>query len=335
MFKRLLAKLSSKQHLSENESYNLLKAFASGEATDSQIAALLVALKFNGEAVEELVGLARAMKDNATKIDYIKHPIYDCCGTGGDMASTINVSTAAGILASACDVYVAKHSNKSITSQSGSSDVLQELGITLCTDPVQVTENLDENNIAFIHAPSFHKSTKNIAKIRKEIGIRTVFNLLGPLTNPASPSGQLIGVSSPELCEIICQTLRSFEMKRAMVVCALMPRLDELSICGPSLVYELNDAKITSYELAPEELGLTKAPITEIKGGDPKANAQVIKDIFETRITDARRDIVVLNTAALLWIADKVESLKEGINVATMCLFTGKANEKLLSLQKK
>ncbi|MEW5819613.1 MAG: anthranilate phosphoribosyltransferase [Cyanobacteriota bacterium] len=333
MLKRLIAKASNKQNLTVSESYQALNAFTTGEATTAQISALLTALKIKGETVDELTGFACAMKENAIQVNYSKNPIYDCCGTGGDMASTINVSTAAAILASAAGVYIAKHSNKSVTSLSGSSDVLGELDIELCSNADDVVYSLDTTNIAFLHAPSFHVSTKNVSEIRKEIGIRTIFNLLGPLTNPANPDGQLIGVSSPDLCPIIAETLKNLKMKRAMVVCATKPRLDELSISGPTIIYELNNNNIKHAEIIPEDLCLKRAPIDKVKGSDPKSNAKVITDIFEGNIDDSRRDIIVLNTAAILWIANKVESLKEGINVATMTLFSGKAYEKLMVLK--
>lgn len=333
MIKRLIAKVSNKQNLTISEAYQALNMFTSGEATDAQVAALLSALKFKGETVEELTGFACAMKENALSVNYNKHDLFDCCGTGGDMASTINVSTAAALLASATGVHIAKHSNRSITSMSGSSDALKELKIPLCTTPEDAVNQLEDNNIAFLHAPSFHQSTKNVARIRKEIGIRTIFNLLGPLTTPAILSGQLIGVSSPELCEVVTETLKNLKMQKAMVVCASMPRLDEISVCGPTLIYELHDNNIKHYEIHPEEFGIKLATIDKIKGSDPASNAQVIKDIFEMKIDDPRRDIVVLNTAAILWIANKVDSLKEGVNLATMTLLSGKAFEKLLVLQ--
>lgn len=333
MIKRLIAKVVNKQNLTISEAYQALNLLTSGEVTDAQIAALLTALKLKGETTDELTGFACAMKEKAVAVNYRANPIYDCCGTGGDMAATINISTAAAILAAAAGVYIAKHSNRSITSLSGSSDVLQELHVPLCNDDTEVLKQLQTNNIAFLNAPSFHKSTKLVAKIRKEIAIRTIFNLLGPLTNPASPDGQLIGVSAPEICPIVVETLKNLKLQRAMVVCALKPRLDELSLCGTTLVYELNNQTIKSYELEPESLGLKRATIDSIKGSDPKSNALTITKIFQNELKDPKRDIIVLNTAAILWIANKVESLKEGINLATLTLYSGKAYEKLLALQ--
>jgi anthranilate phosphoribosyltransferase len=333
LIKRLIAKVSNKQHLTIAEAYQALNYFTGSEATDAQIAALLVALKMKGETAEELTGFTSAMREKAIPIKYTANPIYDCCGTGGDMASTINVSTAAALLASACGVYIAKHSNRGVTSQSGSTDVLQELKIPVCTTPEQVYNQLDTNNIAFLHAPSFHQSTMAVAQIRKEISIRTIFNILGPLSNPALPDGQLIGVSSPDLCQVVVETLKNLKTKRAIIVCANKPRMDELSICGESLIYELDNEVITSSEVTPESVGLKRATIDQIKGSDPRTNAAIMRGIFENKIVDARRDIVLYNTAAILWIAQKAENLKEGVQIAANSLKTGKAYEKLFILQ--
>lgn len=334
MIKRLIAKVSGKQNLTISEAQRALEECTIGDASDAQIASLLTALKIKGETIDELTGFATAMKKAATPVQYTSNPTYDCCGTGGDMASTINVSTAAGILAAACGLYITKHSNKSITSQSGSSDVLQELNIKLCSNAEEVVNHLDMTNIAFLHAPSFHQSTKKVALIRKDIGIRTIFNLLGPLTNPAMPTGHLIGVSSPELCSIIVEVLRNLSLSRAMVVCSPMPRLDEISICGHTVVYELNENTISNYEITPEQFNLTRVPIIKIKGSTPQRNAQIITDIFNNKITDARRDIIALNCAAVLWISGTVESLQDGINLAIKTIKSQKAAEKLLEVQK-
>ncbi len=333
MIKRLIAKASNKQNLTIAEAYQALSYFTGTEATDAQIAALLMALKMKGETVDELTGFACAMREKALPVKYTSHEVFDCCGTGGDLASTINVSTASAIVAAACGVYIAKHSNKSITSMCGSSDVLQELGIPLCVEANHVYNQLDTSNIAFLHAPSFHNSTKRVAGIRKELGTRTIFNLLGPLTNPVMPDGQLLGVSSPELCSIVIEVLKNLKTKRALVVCASRPRLDELSIAGPTMVYELDRDNISSYELNPEDAGIQRASIDKVKGSDPAANAVIINDILESKITDARRDIVLLNAGALLYIAGKAGSIKEGVNIAAVAVKTGKAYEKLLILQ--
>lgn len=334
MLKKLIDKVTKGQNLTIDEAREALELITSSDTPDSQIAALLIALRLKGETVDELTGFAAEMRKKASQISYIGTPLYDCCGTGGDMASTINVSTAAAILASAGRVYIAKHSNGSITSKSGSSDVLQELGLPICINEKQVYENLNNYNIAFMHAPSFHQSTKSVARIRQELGTRTIFNILGPLTNPARPTGQLVGVSCPELCPKMAEVLRNLGAKKAMVVCADDPRLDEISISSNTLVYELNEGKITHYELDPfEKFGIEKVNIEAVKGSDPATNAKVIYDIFATNINDARRDLILINTAALLWVADKVECIEEGFNVAEDLLNSGKGFKKILALK--
>lgn len=333
MLKRLIAKVSNKKDLNIDEAKNALELCTSTDTSIAQIAALLTALKMKGETIDELTGFATAMRSAATTIEYNKNPTYDCCGTGGDMASTINISTTAGILAAAAGVYIVKHSNKSITSMSGSSDVLQELKINLCNKPEEAINCLDKTNIAFLHAPSFHQSTSNVAILRKDIGLRTIFNLLGPLTNPATPTGQIIGVSSPELCPVMIEVLRNLKLKRAMVVCSPMPRLDEISISGPTIIYELNNKKITNYEITPEQFGLTRVHISKIKGSTPQNNAQIATEIFNNKITDARKDIIALNCAAVLLISGKVESFQEGLNVSIKTIESKKASDKLLQLQ--
>lgn len=336
MLKKLIDKVTRGQNLTVDEAREALELITSSDTPDSQIAALLIGLKLKGETVDELTGFAIEMRKKASHISYIGTPLYDCCGTGGDMASTINVSTSSAILASAGRVYIAKHSNSSITSKSGSSDVLQELKIPLCIDEKQVYDNLNNNNIAFIHAPSFHQSTKAVARIRKELGTRTIFNLLGPLTNPAKPVGQLIGVSSPELCPKIIEVLKNIGNKKAMVVCADNPRLDEISISGNTIVYELNDGRVTHYELDPvEKFGIEKSDIDSVKGFSPVSNAETIHNIFACRIVDARRNLILVNTAAILWVADKAENIEEGFNIAEDLLDSGKALKKILALKSK
>lgn len=332
MLKRLTNKVVDGNDLSESEAYQALNAFIDDSARDAQIAALLTALKIKGETVEELTGFAKALRDKAMPIEYQLSPVYDCCGTGGDMASTINVSTAAAILASAGGVTIAKHSNRSITSQSGSSDVLGALGISMTTSKKETIASLDSHNIAFLHAPSFHAATKKVGLIRREIGIRTIFNFLGPLTNPVTLEGQLVGVSEPDKLSVIAETLRNIGIKRAMVVCAPSPKLDEISLSGETLVQELCHTKITAYTITPESLKFSRVPISELAGGTPEENAGVIKGIFSGVIKDSRRDIVVLNAAAVLYVANKVETLNEGVSRALEVIEQGLAEEKLATL---
>lgn len=335
MVKKLIKKVTDGKNLTFSEAFQIAESFASQETSEAQIAALLVALKMKGETVDELTGFAAAMREKAQKVFYKENKLYDCCGTGGDGASTINVSTASAIIAASLDVYMAKHSNRSITSKAGSSDVLQSLNIPLCSTDKEAIESFNKNKIAFLHAPAFHKSTQKVAGVRKQLGIRTIYNFLGPLTNPALPYGQLIGISNPDFCPTVVETLRNLKINRAMVVCATDPLLDELSICGNTLVYELHKQSIIKYEIDPKSLGLKISRLDNIKGADSQTNAGIIIDIFSNKIKDSRKDILLLNTAAILYLAGKAEDLKEGIILANQSLESELAKNKLRDLQKK
>ena len=334
-----IKKISEGKNLTSEEAGDLIDFIAEGKALPSQIGAFLTALKMKGETPDEITGLALKMREKALKIDLsgLKN-IVDSCGTGGDCSNTFNISTASAILASASaqfsDFAVAKHSNFGFTSQCGSSNVLEALKISFTKSPEECTKFLKKNSIVFIHAPYFHKCTSNVNSVRKEIGIRTVFNYLGPLTNPASPTGQVLGVSNPALAPKIAEVLNNLGCKKAMVVCGQNPTLDEISICGKTLVYKLEKGKIENYELHPEDFGFNIAKLEDITGGTPDVNAGIIKDIFEGKIDDARLDAVLINTAALLWAGNKVQSIEAGITLATSLISNGLAKEKLELLQK-
>lgn len=333
MLSKSLQKITQKQNLTEQEACELIHFISTGEANPFQIAAFLSALKTKGETIEEITGFAKGMREKANHIDTnsIK-PIVDSCGTGGDGINSFNISTASAIVAAACGLNVAKHTNVGFTSRCGGSNVLQALGIPLLKTPEEVKNSLNKNSIAFIHAPYFHKSAFHVNHVRKELGIRTVFNFLGPLTNPASPTGQVVGVSNPEMLPKIIQVLKNLGCKKAMTVCGTDPVMDEISICGKTLVYELDNGNITNYEISPADFGYKIGSVQDIAGGSPEINAKLIKDLFSGKTEGAKLEILLLNTAAVLWSGGKVSSLQEGVGLSAKIIKNGDALKKLQEL---
>jgi len=334
MIKKYLTKIKNGQNLTVKDCGDLIDLMSAGEVLSVQIADLLVSLNTKGETAEELFGFAKRMREKALKINTqgFKY-IVDSCGTGGDKTNTFNISTASAILVSAAGINVAKHSNFGFTSKCGSSNVLQALGIKLSACPAEVEKNIQNHNIAFIHAPYFHKCSAHVNAVRKELGIRTIFNLLGPLTNPAFPTGQVIGVPKKELCPKIAEALKNLGCKKALVVNGLNPVMDEISICGKTFISRLNEGKIDNFEIHPEDFGIKQAKIEDIQGDIPEINAKIIEDIFNGKISGAKLDVVLLNSAALLWVGNIVNSLEEGLKTATEIIQNDKAAQKLNSLK--
>ncbi len=330
MIKKYLNKLINGENLSEDEIIAAMTFIMEGEATQAQIGSFLTALRVKGETVEEITGCARVMREKAEgirpKMDYT----IDTCGTGGDGAGTINVSTAAAIIAAAGGAIVAKHGNRAASSKSGSADVLEELGVDIQLDAGQVEECLDKTGIGFMFAQNFHKSMKHAAGPRRELGIRTVFNILGPLTNPASAKGQVLGVYDERLTEVLAEVLKKLGTERALVIHG-HDGLDEISTTGPTKISELRDGKISSYYLDSEKLGLARVELKDIKGGDAKANAEIMRDVFAGKKGPAR-DIILVNAAAALYVAKLTESFEEGVKRAGELIDSGKAAEKLAQL---
>ncbi len=334
MLLNALDKTTQKQDLTEREAVELINYISTGKANPFQIGALLTSLKTKGESVEEITGFARCMREKAVKINtYGIENLVDSCGTGGDGIDSFNISTASAIVAAASGLSVAKHTNFSFTSRCGGSNVLESLNIPLLKTPEEVEDSLKSKSIAFIHAPYFHKSTFHVNRVRKEVGIRTIFNFLGPLTNPASPTGQVIGVSSRDMLPKIAAALQNLGCKRAMVVSGIDPVMDEISICGKTLVYELDNKKITSYEITPENLGFNTASIQDIAGESPQVNAKIIEDLFSGNLKGAKLDILLLNSAAVLWSGNRASSLQEGVKLAAEIIKSGRASEKLAELK--
>ncbi|MCX9011607.1 MAG: anthranilate phosphoribosyltransferase [Candidatus Methanoperedens sp.] len=324
--KEFIQKLIQKQDLTSDEAeVAVSKIFT--EATDAQIAAFLTALKLKGEAPAEIAGLARGMKKAANRISpKVKGVLVDTCGTGGDSTGTINVSTGAAIIVASCGVPVAKHGNYSITSKSGSADVLRELGIRIDLPPPEVESVIEKVGIGFMLAPVFHPSMKRVAQIRRDLGFRTVFNILGPLTNPASAQAQVIGVFDSSLCEPIANVLKILGTRRAMVVHG--SGMDEISNIGETSIAELNGSRITKYTVSPEKLGVRRASAGDIAGGAPEDNARDIVDVLKGK-NGAKRDIIAINAGAALLVSGKAADLSSGIKMANRSIDSGAALDKL------
>lgn len=290
-------------------------------ATDAQIGALLVAMRMKGESVPEIAGLARKMRSSAVRI----HPcvagkLVDTCGTGGDASNTINISTAAAIVTASCKVPVAKHGNYAVSSKCGSANVLSELGVNISPRPEEVEAAIESLGIGFMLAPHFHPAMKRVGQIRRELGMRTVFNILGPLTNPAGAKAQVMGVYDPRLCEKLAQVLSLLGSERAMVVHG--QGMDEITNTGETMVSELNRGSVKSYLLHPRDFGYSLAQQEDISGGTPFENASKLVGVMKGERSPAR-DIVAMNSAAALYVADKATSLQEGAEMAEAALDSG------------
>ncbi|TRZ88637.1 MAG: anthranilate phosphoribosyltransferase [Methanosarcinales archaeon] len=321
----ILKLIENKSLTSEEAEIAISKIFT--DATDAQIAAFLTALKLKGETPDEIAGLARGMKKAANTImPNVKGTLVDTCGTGGDSTGTINVSTGAAIVAAAAGVPIAKHGNYSITSRSGSADVLHELGIRIDMPPQEVEKTIENVGIGFMLAPVFHPSMKRVGQIRRDLGFRTVFNILGPLTNPAGAQAQVMGVFDGSMCETMANVLKILGTKRALVVHG--SGMDEISNIGETQIVELNNGKITKYTVTPEKLGIKHASVNDILGGAPEDNARDIVEVFKGK-KGAKRDIIVINAGAALLVGGKADSLSTGIKMAAQTIDNGKALEKL------
>ena len=300
-----------------------LMGYIFSSATDAQIAAFLIALRMKGEAISEIAGFARKMKDSAVCISpQVDGVLVDIVGTGGDAANTINVSTAAAIVTAASGVPVAKHGNYAVSSKCGSANVLSELGVNISPAPEAVTAMIERLGIGFMLAPIFHPAMKRVAPVRRELGLRTVFNILGPLTNPAGARAQVVGVYDPHLCLKLASVFQMLGMGRAMVVhgCGM----DEITNIGETVVTELKDGGIKSYSIKPGDLGYPMAELADIAGGTPEDNARRLVSVLKGERSPAR-DIIAMNAGAAVYISGRAESLKEGAIVAEEAISSGKA----------
>ena len=327
--------------LSREEAREIMSEVLGGKYTDAQIAALLVALHMKGETVEEIVGFAEAIRAAATPLRLEqdstvdvsgtgRDALVDTCGTGGDASGTFNISTATAFVVAGAGVRVAKHGNRSVTSRCGSADVMEALGVKIDLSPQRVAACLNQLGIAFLFAPAMHSAMKHVQAARRELRLRTVFNLLGPLTNPAHASAQVVGVYSAELVEKLAEALSMLGLRRAMVVHGT-DWLDEITITGITRIAEVRDGQVHSYEVTPEEFGISRAPIDAISGGDAAENAAIILGILDGA-KSPRRDVVLLNAAAALVAAGRANHLGDGVPMAAHAIDSGAARRKLTAL---
>lgn len=324
MFTAFLEKLHRRDDLTEAEAGEAMAAIMDGRALPSQIAALLVALSMKGERPAEIVGFARTMRERAVKVRQPDRLVVDTCGTGGDRAHTFNVSTVAALVVAANGLVVAKHGNRSVSSRCGSADVFEQLGVRIDAEPASVERTLERAGISFFFAPTFHPSMRHAGPTRRELGVRTAFNLLGPLTNPAGATRQIVGVPRPELTELVARALGMLGSERAWVVHGA-DGLDEISTTGYTKISEARDGWVRTFYLHPMEAGLPKATAESLKGGDPAENADIARRVLAGQQGPAR-DIVLLNAGAMLLVAERVRDLRDGIAAAARAIDSGKAS---------
>ncbi|GGA23118.1 anthranilate phosphoribosyltransferase [Paenibacillus physcomitrellae] len=325
-----LAKVVGGSDLSRDEARELMNLIMEGEATPAQIGGLLAALRFKGETVQEITGFAEAMRSKAAGVGAHTAQLLDTCGTGGSGIQKFNISTAAAVIASSASVRIAKHGNRSASSKAGSADVLEALGVNIHLNGEQAKRCLDEIGLCFLFAQVYHPSMKHAAGPRKELGMRTVFNLLGPLTNPAGADRQLLGIYDPRMTETIAKVLRELGSVRALVVSS-GEGLDEISLSSPTRVSELKDGEVRTFEITAADLGLTGCSLEEVYGGDAVRNAQLIREILNGRKGPAR-DIVLANAGACIYLAGHADGMAEGVAIAAEAIDSGKAAGKLQQL---
>ena len=323
-------KLVNRVNLSEAETIDVMNQIMTGEATPLQVAAFLTALRMKGESVEEITGAARVMREKAHRVNVGSKTVLDTCGTGGDQKGTFNISTTAAFVLAGAGVNVAKHGNRSVSSQSGSADVLGALGVKVDAPKERVEQCIAKIGIGFLFAPLLHEAMKYAVQPRRDIGIRTIFNILGPLTNPAMASHQLIGIYSGELVGMIAHVLKNLGSVRAMVVHGL-EGLDEISLCGPTKVAELRDGQVKEYTIEPEQFGLQRCRLEELRGGSAEQSAVIVKGVLEGKPGPAR-NVVLLNGGAALYVSGSAATMQDGIRLAAESIDSGKARQKLEQL---
>jgi anthranilate phosphoribosyltransferase len=336
MIKESISRVIDREDLNEKQMVGVMNEIMSGEATPAQIGSFITALRMKGETIEEISGAAMVMREKATRITTgvavdKGEILVDTCGTGGDSSGTFNVSTTTAFVVAAAGIPVAKHGNRSISSQCGSADVLEALGVNLDLTPEQVGNCVKEVGIGFLFAPMLHSAMKYAIGPRREIGIRTIFNVLGPLTNPAGANVQLLGVYSPDLCEKLARVLGRLGSQRALVVCGA-GNVDELTVTGDTIVAELANGEVITYTVCPEDVGLNRCTLVDLKGGDtPEESAAILRDILGGA-EGPRRNMLLFNSGAALYAAGKVSGLTPGVARAAELIDSGAALAKLDSL---
>jgi anthranilate phosphoribosyltransferase len=327
MIREAILKLAKKEDLSYGEAEAVMNEIMSGEATPVQMSSYLTALSLKGETIDEITASASGMRAHGTKLDH-DMDVLEIVGTGGDGSNSFNISTTSSLVIAAAGVPVAKHGNRAASSKSGAADVLEALGVKITVSPEKSAEILKKINICFLFAQTYHSAMKYVAPIRKELGIRTVFNILGPLSNPAGASMELMGVYEDALVEPLAQVLANLGVNKGMVVYG-QDKLDEISMCAPTSVCEVKDGSFKSYEITPEQFGYTRCEKGELTGGTPAENAAITRAILEGKEKGPKRQAVCLNAGASLYIAGKAATMEEGVKMAESIIDSGAALEKL------
>lgn len=330
MIVEAISKVTEQNDLSLAEATGVMEEIMGGEATDAQIASFITGLRMKGETVEEIAGFAKVMREKAAQVRPNVGEVVDTCGTGGDKLGTFNISTTAAFVVAGAGAAIAKHGNRSVSSKSGSADVLEQLGVAISLPPLAVEQCIEEVGIGFMFAPIMHEAMKHAIGPRREIAIRTVFNILGPLCNPALAGAQVMGVYDPDLVGTMASVLASLGVRHALVVHGA-PGMDEVSNIGQTQVAELAEGKIRDYEINPEDFGVARAGIGEITGGDVEQNAEILEAVLGGE-RGPRRDIVLMNAAAALLACDKAARFEEGLEMAARSIDSGAASDKLTML---
>lgn len=313
-YKELLNRLFERQNLNQDEAELIMESIVADECTPAQIAGLLVALRMKGETADELAGFVRSLRKHAITLPHVTGEVFDTCGTGGDGMHTFNISTATALVVAACGVKVAKHGNRSVSSACGSADVLEALGVNISLSPEKSGECLNGIGIVFLFAPLYHPAFANVGPVRKELGVRTIFNFLGPLVNPTFPRRQIVGVSDPTKMPVIAEALRLLGSEHAMVVRSSDGH-DELTTTAAAEVYEVVGGEVKRFEIDPQQYGFARAKQEALKGGDAKENAKIIHSVLSGE-TGPRLDTVLFNSGAALFVAGRAKDIREGIAVA-------------------
>lgn len=322
--KEILAKLVAGNDLSVEEAKKAQEIILTGQATDAQIAAFLTALRMKGETIDEITGLASVLRDKANTIAPKVDKHVDLVGTGGDCTYSFNISTTSAFVVAAAGLPVAKHGNRSISSKSGAGDVLEALGVNISADPDVVSRCVETVGIGFMFAPHFNPAMKYVGKVRKELGFRTVFNTLGPLSNPSRAKAMVVGVYDKNLTETIANVMMNMGVERALVVSG-NDNMDEITLTGATTISEIKDNTVNTYTVTPEQFGFETVELKELQGGDGKVNAQITKDILSGKEKGAKRNIVLLNAGATLYAGGMCSSIEEGIKLAQKTIDSGKA----------
>lgn len=327
----VLNKLLNRTNLSRAETAGVLESIMTGQAAPVQVAAFLTAMRMKGETVEELAAAAQVMRRHAVFIDAGARTVIDTCGTGGDGAHTFNISTTAAFIAAGAGLCVAKHGNRAVSSKCGSADVLAALGVNLDAPAAVVEQCVQEHGIGFLFAQKMHPAMKHAGPVRKELGFRTIFNMLGPLCNPAGATGQVLGVFAPELTEMFAHTLKELGSRRALVVHGL-DGLDEITVTGPTRVCELRNGQVKTYELSAELVFGETARPEDLAGGDAAENAAILRGILDGSVTGPKRNVALINAAAAIVAGEKADRIEDALTLAARSIDSGAALEKLTQL---